>query len=37
MQTLPDKNHSDFNSLHQLSLPMDVGVLQAILWFPPVS
>ncbi|MDR1411417.1 MAG: hypothetical protein LBI91_04355, partial [Spirochaetaceae bacterium] len=27
MQTLPDKNYSDFNSLHQLSLPMDVGVL----------
>ncbi|MDR1445018.1 MAG: hypothetical protein LBI94_09095 [Treponema sp.] len=27
MKTLPDKNYSIFNSLHQLNLPMDVGVL----------
>jgi hypothetical protein len=27
MQILPDKNYSVFNSLNQLSLPMDAGVL----------
>ncbi|MDR1507041.1 MAG: hypothetical protein LBI67_08050 [Treponema sp.] len=27
MKILPDKNYSVFNSLHQLSLPMDIGVL----------